>query len=37
LGILFSCVACQPSYFTWTIPPFPSFLFLLMGFDKKVM
>ncbi len=37
LGILSSCVACGLSYFTWTIPPFPSFLSLLVGFDKRVM
>jgi hypothetical protein len=36
LGILSSCVTCQPSYFTWTILPY-SFLSLLASFDKKVM
>jgi hypothetical protein len=37
LGILFSCVTRRPSYLTWTVPPFLSFLFLLAGFDKRVM
>jgi hypothetical protein len=36
LGILSSCVICQPSYFTWIILPFSSFLFLLVNFDKEV-
>jgi hypothetical protein len=36
LGILSSCVACQPSYFTWTIPS-SSFLSRLVNFDKRVM
>jgi len=37
LGILFSCIACRPSYFTQTIPPFSSFLSLLVGFDGRAM
>jgi hypothetical protein len=37
LGILSSCVACGLSYFTWTIPPFLSFLYLMVGLDKRVM
>ncbi len=37
LGILFSCVAHQPFYLTWTIPPPSSFLSLLAGFDGRVM
>ncbi len=35
LGILSSYVAHRPSYFTWIVPP--SFMFLLAGFDKKIM
>ncbi len=37
LGILFSCVTCQPSYFTWTIFLLFSFLFFLASFDEKIM
>jgi hypothetical protein len=37
LGILSSCVIHQPFYFTQTIPPFSSFPYLLVGFDKRVM
>jgi hypothetical protein len=37
LDILFSCVICQPFYFTQTIYIFSSFLFFLAGFDNKVM
>ncbi len=37
LGILSSSVACQPSYFTWTIFLFSSFLSLLVGFKMKTM
>jgi hypothetical protein len=37
LGILFSCVIHQPSYFIYTIPPFSSFPSLLVNFDRKVM
>jgi hypothetical protein len=37
LGILFSCVTCRPSYFTWIILPYSSFLSLLVGFKRKVM
>jgi hypothetical protein len=36
LGILTSCVVHQPFYSTRTIPPY-SFLFLLVGFNKRVM
>jgi hypothetical protein len=36
LGIMFSCVTHQPSYLTWTIHP-SSFLFLLTGFNKRIM
>ncbi len=36
LGILFSCVAHQPSYLTQIVPIFCSFLFLLVGFNRKV-
>ncbi len=35
LGIMFSCVAHRPSYFTRTISP--SFLPLLVGFNRKLM
>jgi hypothetical protein len=37
LGILFSCVICQPSYLIWTIflPSF--FLSLLVGFEGIFM
>jgi hypothetical protein len=31
-----SCVAHQPSYFTWIVPP-SVFLSLLAGFERKVM
>ncbi len=37
LSILFSCVAHRPSYRTWTILLLFSFLFLLVGFERKVM
>jgi len=37
LGILFSCIACRPSYFTWIVLHFSSFLSLLVGFDGRVM
>jgi hypothetical protein len=37
LGILSSCVACQPSYLTQTIPPFFSFLYFLASFNKGIM
>jgi len=37
LGILSSCVACQPSYFTRIIFPSLSFLSILVGFDKRIM
>jgi hypothetical protein len=37
LGILSSCVACQPFYFTWIIPHSSSFLSLLASFKKKIM
>jgi hypothetical protein len=37
LGILFSCVAHRPFYFTWTIPHFLSFSSLLVGFDERIM
>jgi hypothetical protein len=37
LDILSLCVACQPSYFTRIIFPSPSFLFLLVGFDRRIM
>jgi hypothetical protein len=37
LGILSSCVICWPSYFTWTIFHFPSFMSFLVGFDNKVI
>ncbi len=37
LGILSSWVTCQPFYFIWIIPPFSSFLFLLVGFDLRVI
>jgi len=37
LGILSSSVACQPSYFTWTIFFSSSFLSLLVGFKMKTM
>jgi hypothetical protein len=37
LGILFSCVACRPSYLTRTILLSSPFLFLLASFDKKIM
>jgi len=36
LGILFSCVACWPSYLTRTIPP-SSFKVLLASFNMKIM
>ncbi len=36
LNILFSCVTCQTSYFTWTIHP-SSFLSFLASFDKRIM
>jgi hypothetical protein len=36
LGILSSCVACWPFYFTWTIPP-SLFMSLLASFDKRIM
>jgi hypothetical protein len=36
LGILFSCVNHQPSYFTQTILPF-SFLSFLVNFNMRVM
>jgi len=32
-----SCVAHQPSYLSWIISSSFSFLFLLIGFDNKVM
>jgi hypothetical protein len=34
LDILSSCVICQSSYLTWTVPPSPSFLSFLVGFCK---
>jgi hypothetical protein len=34
LGILSSSVVRQHFYLTWTIPPFPSFLYVLVGFGK---
>jgi hypothetical protein len=37
LGILFSCIVHQPSYFTQTILLFSSFLYFLVGFDRKIM
>jgi hypothetical protein len=37
LEILSSCVTCQLYYFTQTILPYASFLFLLAGFNKRVM
>jgi hypothetical protein len=37
LGILFSCVTCRPSYLTWIVPLSSSFLFLLAGFEMKIM
>jgi hypothetical protein len=37
LNILSSCVTGQPSYFTWTIPTSYSFLFFLVGFDRRIM
>jgi hypothetical protein len=37
LGILFSCVSCQPSYLIWTVPPSSFFMFLLAGFDSRIM
>jgi hypothetical protein len=37
LGILSSCAVHRPSYFTRTIPPSFSFLFLLTVFDKRIM
>ncbi len=36
LGILASCVTCQPSYFIRTLPPFSSLSFLV-GLNRKVM
>jgi hypothetical protein len=36
LGILSSCVACRPFYFTLTIPP-SSFMYFLVSFDMRVM
>ncbi len=35
LGILSSCVICQPSYLAQMIPPLSSFLSLLVGFDRS--
>jgi hypothetical protein len=37
LGILSSCIVHQPFYFTWTIPLASSFLYFLVGFDKRIM
>jgi hypothetical protein len=37
LGILFSCVIHRPSYRTWTVPTYSSFVSLLAGFNKKIM
>ncbi len=37
LGILFSCVARRPSYFTSTIHLSFSFLSFLVSFDRKIM
>jgi hypothetical protein len=37
LGILSSCIVHQPSYFIWTIFFSFFFLFLLVGFDIRVM
>ncbi len=37
LGILSSCKACQPSYFTWTILIFSTFLSFLVGFNGRTM
>jgi hypothetical protein len=37
LDILSSCVIHQPSYPTWTIYLFFSFLSLLVGFDMRIM
>jgi hypothetical protein len=37
LGILSSYVTCRPSYITWIVLPFFSFLCFLVGFDKRVM
>jgi len=37
LGIWSSCVAHQPSYFSWIVPFYFSFLFFWVSFDKRVM
>jgi hypothetical protein len=37
LGILFSCIVHQPSYFTQIIPFSSFFLYFLVGFDRKIM
>ncbi len=37
LGILSSCVVRRPSYLTWTVVFFSSFLLLLVRFDKKII
>ncbi len=37
LGILFSCVIHKPPYLTWIIFLSFSFLFFLVGFNRKVM
>jgi hypothetical protein len=36
LGILSSCVACRPSYFTQIVLP-SSFMYFLVSFDMRVM
>jgi len=37
LGVLFSYVAHRLSYLTRTVSPFSSLLFLLVGFDKRII